>query len=79
MILVELYSGNDCSLCDDARQVLQKVQREIPFTLREIKLVPGDEHYEDYRELIPVVHINKVLAFKYRVTEQMLKIRLRQQ
>jgi len=79
MILVELYSGNDCSLCEEAKMVLQKVQREIPFTLREIKLVPGDEYHEEYKELIPVVHINKVLAFKYRVTEQMLRIRLRQQ
>ena len=79
MILVELYSGQDCHLCEEAKAVLLKVQKEIPFTLKEIKLVPGDEYYEEYKELIPVVHINKVLAFKYRVTETMLKIRLRQQ
>jgi hypothetical protein len=79
MILVELYSGEGCHLCEDAKAVIRKVQQEIPFTLREITLVPGDEYYDEYRELIPVVHINKVLAFKHRVTETMFKIRLRQQ
>jgi len=79
MILVELYSGKDCHLCEEAREVLLKVQKEIPFALREITLVPGDEHFEEYKESIPVVHINKVPAFKYRVTEKLLTIKLRQQ
>ncbi len=78
MILVELYSKDDCHLCDEAKVVLEKVQKEILFTLREYKLTPGDTNWEEYKELFPVVHVEKKLAFKYRVNEQMLKIRLHQ-
>jgi hypothetical protein len=58
--------------------MLQNVQRRIPFTLREITLMPGETSYEEYNELVPVVHINKVLAFKNGITERMLTMRLRQ-
>jgi hypothetical protein len=33
MILVELFSKEDCHLCEEALEVLKKVQREIPFML----------------------------------------------
>ncbi len=78
MILVELYSKDDCHLCDEAKAVLEKVRNEIPFVLREYKLMPGDTNWEEYKELFPVVHVEKKPAFKYRVNEQMLKIRLNQ-
>ncbi len=78
MILVELYSKDDCHLCDEAKAVLEKVRREIPFVLREHKLLPGDTNWEDFKELFPVVLVEKKLVFKYRVNEQMLKIRLHQ-
>jgi len=78
MILVELYSKDDCHLCDDAKSVLEKVREQIPFTLREIKIIEGDSHFDEYKELVPVVHINKVRAFKYRVNEGMFKFRLLQ-
>jgi Glutaredoxin-like domain (DUF836). len=43
MILVELYSKDDCCLCDEAKAILMKVREEIPFEFREIKL-NDDEH-----------------------------------
>ncbi|HCV41918.1 MAG TPA: glutaredoxin family protein [Bacteroidetes bacterium] len=78
MTLVEIFSKEECHLCDDARAVINKVQQDIPFRLREFKLMPGDPYYEEYREWFPVVHINKALAFKYRVNENMFKIKLQQ-
>lgn len=78
MMLVELYSKEDCHLCDDARAVLEKVQQDIPFKLREYKLAPGDEHFDEYKEMFPVVLIDKVPAFRYRINEHMLKITLQQ-
>ena len=78
MTLVELFSKDDCSLCDEARAVIERVRQGIPFKLREFKLMPGDPYYEEYREILPVVHINKVQAFKYRVSENLLKIKLQQ-
>jgi hypothetical protein len=78
MTLVELYSKEDCHLCEEAKTVLEKVQKQIPFLLREFKLTPGDQYFEEYKEMFPVVHIDKELAFKHRVSENMLKIRLQQ-
>lgn len=78
MILVELYSKDDCSLCDEALAVLRKVQHEVPFTLKITKLIPGEEGFDHYREDFPVILINKRFAFKHRLNENMLKIRLQQ-
>lgn len=76
MILVELFTKQECSLCSDALIILERVQREIPFTLHEVTILPGDPWFEEYHELVPVVHINREFAFKYRVHEQTLRIRL---
>lgn len=78
MTLVELFSKDDCHLCDQAKAVIERVQNQIPFSLREIKLTPGDQYFDEYKEMFPVVHINKVPVFKYRVNENMLRIKLRQ-
>lgn len=78
MILIELFSKHDCHLCDEAKAVLEQVRQDIPFNLREYKLTEGDEKYEEYSELVPVVLIDKVMAFKYRVNEHTLRIKLRQ-
>lgn len=78
MILVELFSKDDCHLCDEAKAVLEKVRQQIPFNFREFKLMPGDTNWEEYKEMFPVVHVDKVPTFKYRVNEQMLKIKLQQ-
>ena len=78
MTLVELYSKDDCQLCDEARATIDRLQQAIPFKLREVKITPGDPYYEEYKEMVPVVHINKVQAFKYRISENLFKIKLQQ-
>ncbi len=76
MILVELYSKDDCHLCDKAKEVLLRARLRYPFELKEVKIHEGDQWYEQYKERIPVVHINKNFAFQYRVSEQELIIKL---
>jgi hypothetical protein len=78
MTLVELYSKEDCHLCDEAAVVLEKVQKEIPFTLKVHKLIPGEAYFEEYKEDFPVIHVNKRFAFKHRLNENRLKIHLQQ-
>lgn len=78
MILVELYSKDDCPLCNEALAVLNKVRTETPFTLKVIKLLPGEENFEEFKNDFPVLHINKRFAFKHRLNETTLKIRLQQ-
>ncbi len=78
MIRVELFSTEDCHLCQEAKAVLLRVQREIPFTLEERKIIPGDPSYETYKEKVPVVFINNEEIFHYRVIERALREKLRQ-
>ncbi|MFQ5797780.1 MAG: glutaredoxin family protein [Bacteroidota bacterium] len=73
MILVELYSKQDCYLCDQARSLLEQVRKEIPFDLSEIKIAPGDRWYDQFKESIPVIYVGKKLAFRYRVDEEKLR------
>ncbi|HEV8538949.1 MAG TPA: glutaredoxin family protein [Bacteroidota bacterium] len=72
MNLVELYSKDECTLCDRAKEVLVAVQRRYPFDLQEVKIREGDEFYEIMKERIPVVYINKKFAFQHRVPEKEL-------
>lgn len=76
IIRVEVYGKRDCCLCDEAKATLSRVQREIPFDLREIDIESMPELYETYKERIPLVVINGRLAFKFRVDEEALRHRL---
>jgi Glutaredoxin-like domain (DUF836) len=75
MKTVTLISKDDCHLCDVAKSVLLKAQKKIAFDLKEKKITPGKPEFEMYHERVPVVLINEVFAFQYRVSElQLLKI-----
>ena len=76
MTLVELFSKEDCHLCDVMKSKLLEVQQLHSFELREIKISEGDEYFEQFKERIPVVFINKQFAFQYRVSEEALLKRL---
>ena len=70
MTLVELYSKEDCHLCEIARDVLLNIRERHPFEFKELKIHDGHEQYEQFKERFPVVFINKEFAFQYRVPEQ---------
>ena len=70
MILVELYSKEDCYLCEIAKKTLKHIQKSHPFELKEIKIHEGGEYYDQFKERVPVIYINKGFAFQYHVPEQ---------
>lgn len=74
--VVEIYSKADCCLCEEAKAVLERVRRQIPFDLREVDITGDPALYERFREEIPVVFVNGRKAFKYRVDERLLRQRL---
>lgn len=76
MIRVDIYGKRDCCLCDEAKAVLARVQREVPFVLREVDIEASPEMAEAYGERIPLVFIDGRLAFKFRVDEAALRRRL---
>jgi glutaredoxin len=74
--LIEIYSKDECCLCDEAKAVIEKVRKEIPFEFREIKIQDDAHLIKEYGHKIPVVFINGRMAFKHHVYELELKEKL---
>jgi thiol-disulfide isomerase/thioredoxin len=73
---VEIYSKADCPLCDEAKAVLEKVRREIPFELIEVDILQDPKLFEQFKLDVPVVYVDGRKAFKHRVDERELARRL---
>jgi len=76
-IQVEIYTKADCHLCDVAKEVVERVQKRVPFALAVIDITSDPLLYEKYRYDIPVVRVNGKLAFRHRVEEHEFEERLR--
>jgi glutaredoxin len=67
MITVEIMTKKDCSLCDDAKAIIEKVIAEIPAELKMTDIESDPELFERYKEKIPVILINGEESFVYKV------------
>ena len=65
--LVTLYTRAGCCLCDEAKQVLAGLRRGADFDLEELDIDLDPELRRRYNDEVPVVAINQVKAFKYKV------------
>jgi glutaredoxin len=74
---VEIYSKADCSLCTEAKAVLEGLRRRIPFDLVEVDIERDPVAFERYRYDIPVVFIDGQKAFKHRLDARAVEQRLR--
>jgi glutaredoxin len=71
---VTLYTRAGCHLCDEARQVLDAVRTRAEFTLEVLDIDADPELRKLYDVEVPVIAIDGVKAFKYRVTrDELLK------
>lgn len=78
-MIVEIYSKSQCSLCDEAKEVLAEVRRRIPFDLREVDITQDPALFEEYRYDIPVVFVNGRKAFKHHLDAKAVEQRLRRE
>ena len=76
MRTVILYSRPGCCLCDDAREILERVRRRRPFDLQDRDIENDDALLLAYLERIPVVTIDGVEAFELFVDEAELERRI---
>jgi glutaredoxin len=76
MTTVVLYSRPGCCLCDDAREVLERVRRRRAFDLEERDIDRDEDLLRAYLERIPVVTIDGAEAFELFVEESELERRL---
>jgi glutaredoxin len=76
MRTVVLYGRDGCCLCDDAREVLERVRTRCDFAFQE-RSIDGDMALlRAYLERIPVVTIDGVEEFELFVDEAELERRL---
>lgn len=62
-----LYSRPGCHLCDETREVIVAVRERVAFDLEEIDIDGSDELTREYGIRIPVVAVNGVEMWDYRV------------
>ena len=67
MITIEVMTKSDCSLCDDAKAIIEQVISEFPVELKMADIESDSELFERYKEKIPVVLINGIESFVYKV------------
>ena len=72
-IHVDIYSRPACHLCDEAKEVIERVRGRVPFVVRVVNIEEDPALEKAYGTEIPVVFINGNKAFKYRVDEAELE------
>ncbi|SDQ26609.1 Glutaredoxin [Virgibacillus subterraneus] len=74
---VIFYTKENCSLCDDARSLLDLLNYDYPFQLEERDIYSKDEWLEKYQLMIPVVKVNDTTLdceeISYEELERVLK------
>ena len=65
---VTLYTRAGCCLCDEAKLVLADARRRADFDYEELDIDLDPELRRRYNDEVPVVAINHVKAFKYKVS-----------
>jgi len=70
---VTLYGKKECCLCDKALELLQKVNASLPFDLEKRDISGDPELLEKFGLAIPVIFVDGIQVFKYRVNEGKLR------
>ncbi len=76
MITIEILTKEDCSLCDTAKAIVEKVLPDFPAQLKMTDIESDAGLFETYKEKIPVVRINGEESFVYKVHEVTLRKKL---
>jgi glutaredoxin len=72
MALVTLYGKPGCHLCEDAREIVERVRSQHPFELREVDVSLDPVLHREYGERIPVLEVDGEELFEFHVEEAVL-------
>ncbi|PTL75904.1 glutaredoxin family protein [Vitiosangium sp. GDMCC 1.1324] len=76
-MIVRLYSKPNCCLCDQAKEVLERVRERLPFDLVEEDIRADPATFAAWRYDIPVVIIDGRDTFKLRLEESEVEASIR--
>ncbi len=75
-IVVEILTKKDCCLCEEIKEVVNRVLPDYPAKLVMTDIESDPMLYEKFRERIPVLRINGVESFVYKAHEMTLRHKL---
>ncbi len=75
-IVIEILTKQGCCLCDDAKDIVQRVLPDYPAQLVMTDIESDPKLFEEFKEKIPVVRINGVESFIYKAHETTLRHKL---
>jgi hypothetical protein len=77
-IQVALWGKPDCSLCDKATAILERLQVEFLLEIEKRDITADPVAFERYRYVIPVVEIQGGRSFEGKITEHRLRLALQE-
>jgi len=72
MPTVTIYSKPDCHLCDEAKEVIERVRKRIAFDLQLRNITENARDFANYHYAIPVIFVDDEEIARYRLTEDQL-------
>ena len=76
IIVIEILTKSDCSLCDDMKKVINRVIKDYSLKLVTTDIESDPTLYDKFKERIPVLKINGVESFVYKINEITLRHKL---
>lgn len=73
IVRIEMFSRPGCHLCDDAAEVIRRMQRRFAFRFDVINIESDPDLEARFGGRIPVVHIDGRPMFQYRVDPDALE------
>ena len=75
-IVIEILTKKDCYLCDDIKEVVNRVLPDYPAKLVVTDIESDPTLYEKFKERIPILKINGIESFVYKTNETTLRHKL---
>jgi glutaredoxin len=74
MPLITLYTRRHCCLCDQAKEAISAARTRVAFDYEEFDIDTDPELVRLYNDEVPVIAIDRVTAFRYKVDmDELLK------
>ncbi|MCL5267175.1 MAG: glutaredoxin family protein [Bacteroidetes bacterium] len=70
MTRVLLYKKENCHLCDEAENILERLKKEKRFFLERILVEENTDLFDRFGNKVPVVFINDRLVSEFKLDEE---------
>ena len=77
-IVIEILTKKDCCLCDEIKEIANKVLPDYPARLITTDIESDPILYKKFKERIPILKINDIESFIYKAHETSLRRKLDQ-